>query len=47
MGAVRRFKSYVNVAGTAGKIRRVLEDFEVTTFAGWLEAHQASIEVMA
>jgi polysaccharide deacetylase family protein (PEP-CTERM system associated) len=47
MGAVRRFKSYVNVAGTAGKIRRVLEDFEVTTFAGWLETHQASIEVMA
>jgi hypothetical protein len=43
MKASRRFRSYVNIAGTAGKIRRLLEDFRLTTFASWIEAHGASL----
>ena len=32
MGAVRRFKSYVNLDTTANKVRRLISKFEVTTF---------------
>lgn len=43
MGVSRRFRSYVNIAGTASKIRRILEDFRVVTFASWLETHGRSL----
>ena len=32
MNAVRRFKSYVNLGTTRGKIERILQDFSFTTF---------------
>ena len=32
MGLVRRFKSYVNLGTTEYKVRRILRDFNVTTF---------------
>lgn len=32
MGALRKFKSYVNLASTEGKIRRLTSEFEITTF---------------
>ncbi len=36
MGLVRRFKSYVNLAGVGPKMRKILDDFEVTTFADFI-----------
>lgn len=32
MSQIRRFKSYVNLDTTEGKLRRILQDFPVTTF---------------
>ncbi|HUI85034.1 MAG TPA: XrtA system polysaccharide deacetylase [Candidatus Binatia bacterium] len=32
MSRIRRFKSYVNLEGTESKVRRILQDFPVTTF---------------
>jgi polysaccharide deacetylase family protein (PEP-CTERM system associated) len=32
MSRIRRFKSYVNLETTEGKLRRILQDFPVTTF---------------
>jgi len=32
MSPSRRFKSYVNLDSTEAKVRRVLQDFPVTTF---------------
>ena len=32
MSRSRTFKSYVNLDGTEAKVRRVLQDFPVTTF---------------
>jgi polysaccharide deacetylase family protein (PEP-CTERM system associated) len=37
MSLVRKFKSYVNLGATEAKIRRVLAEFEVTTFKAFLE----------
>jgi polysaccharide deacetylase family protein (PEP-CTERM system associated) len=37
MNLRRRFKSYVNLAATEQKIRRILADFEVTSFQSLLE----------
>jgi polysaccharide deacetylase family protein (PEP-CTERM system associated) len=36
MGARRRFKSYVNVATTEGKLKRILPQFRFTTFQAYL-----------
>jgi polysaccharide deacetylase family protein (PEP-CTERM system associated) len=36
MGAVRRFKSYVNLETTEVKLRHILQDFPVTTFKNLL-----------
>ena len=36
MGALRKFKSYVNLDTTEKKIRNLLDDFEVTTFASFI-----------
>jgi polysaccharide deacetylase family protein (PEP-CTERM system associated) len=44
MGPGRAFKSYVNIRGTESKIRSVLRDFPVTTFADYLAAHGAGME---
>jgi polysaccharide deacetylase family protein (PEP-CTERM system associated) len=32
----RRFRSYVNLHSTEGKVRSILRDFEVTTFKDWM-----------
>lgn len=40
MGPVRRFKSYVNLAGVESKVRRILDEFEFSTFADVLASHQ-------
>ncbi len=37
MGIMRRFKSYVNLGATERKIRRILDEFELTTFRAFLE----------
>jgi polysaccharide deacetylase family protein (PEP-CTERM system associated) len=39
MGLRRKFKSYVNLKTTEAKIRRVLAEFEVTTFRAFIEDH--------
>jgi polysaccharide deacetylase family protein (PEP-CTERM system associated) len=36
MGRARAFKSYVNLRTTEKKIRRIADDFELTTFEGFL-----------
>lgn len=40
MGAVRRFKSYINLHTTEPKIRQILQQFPITTFADYLREHQ-------
>jgi polysaccharide deacetylase family protein (PEP-CTERM system associated) len=42
MNAVRRFKSYVNIAATESKISRILDDFRVTTFQQYLISNDKS-----
>jgi polysaccharide deacetylase family protein (PEP-CTERM system associated) len=39
MGLRRKFKSYVNLRTTEAKIKRVLAEFEVTTFRAFIEDH--------
>lgn len=39
MNLTRRFKSYVNLRTTLGKIRQLITDFEVTTFEHFLAHH--------
>jgi polysaccharide deacetylase family protein (PEP-CTERM system associated) len=39
MGAVRRFKSYVNLDTTEKKIRRLTSEFEVTTFESFIRGN--------
>ncbi|NMC42995.1 MAG: DUF3473 domain-containing protein [candidate division Zixibacteria bacterium] len=39
MGPVRRYKSYVNLAGVEVKVRRILDEFEFATFADLLKDH--------
>ncbi|MBZ5516292.1 MAG: DUF3473 domain-containing protein [Acidobacteriia bacterium] len=36
MGAARRFKSYINLASTEDKVRRLASEFETTTFATFI-----------
>ncbi len=40
MNFKRRFKSYVNLNTTEGKIRSILTDFKVTTFANFIATEQ-------
>jgi hypothetical protein len=39
MSRMRAFKSYVNLHSTEKKIRRIVEDFELTTFEAYLAEH--------
>lgn len=40
MGAVRRFKSYVNLRSTEPKLRRLTSQLEMTTFREFIEEHR-------
>jgi polysaccharide deacetylase family protein (PEP-CTERM system associated) len=44
MSASRRFKTYVNLDTTEGKIRRILADFPVTTFGDFLNQNRTRLE---
>jgi polysaccharide deacetylase family protein (PEP-CTERM system associated) len=39
MSAARRFKSYVNLASTEDKLKRIFRDFQLVTFRDYLERH--------
>ena len=39
MSAVRRFKSYVNLSSTEGKLRRILQEFPTVTFQEYLDRY--------
>jgi polysaccharide deacetylase family protein (PEP-CTERM system associated) len=39
MNAYRRFKSYVNLDSTEGKVRRILGEFSCGTFAEYMDSH--------
>jgi len=43
MGLRRKFKSYVNLKTTEAKVRRMLAEFEVTTFRAFIEDHIGQI----
>ncbi len=45
MPPARRFKSYVNLRTTEPKLRSILAEFPLTTFAGYLSAHAGQLEV--
>ena len=45
MSAPRRFKSYVNLASTEAKVRRILRAFPVTTFRDYLGRYAPSLEI--
>ena len=44
MSRKRRFKSYVNLASTESKVRRVLEDFPVTTFRNVVRSYPQLVD---
>jgi len=44
MGPVRRFKSYVNLASTEGKLRRILREFPMVTFRDYLAQYAGRLE---
>jgi len=44
MSRKRRFKSYVNLATTEGKLRRILADFPVTTFRNALRKYPQLVD---
>lgn len=44
MNLKRRFKSYVNLSTTTGKINSLLDQFEFTTFAGFLAGYERFIK---
>jgi polysaccharide deacetylase family protein (PEP-CTERM system associated) len=44
MSAVRRFKSYVNLHSTEGKLRHILTEFPTVTFRDFLATHAATLE---
>jgi polysaccharide deacetylase family protein (PEP-CTERM system associated) len=44
MPPARRFKSYVNLATTERKLRSILAEFPLTTFAGYLAHHAGQLE---
>ncbi|OGW31662.1 MAG: hypothetical protein A2X54_09350 [Nitrospirae bacterium GWF2_44_13] len=37
MGTMKRFKSYVNLKSTEAKVRKILSDFEITTFEDFIK----------
>ena len=41
MSLARRFKSYINLESTEGKLKRILEEFSVTTFRNYLNDNRA------
>ncbi|MEO8216122.1 MAG: polysaccharide deacetylase family protein [Acidobacteriota bacterium] len=43
MPALRRFKSYVNLASTWRKLQRTVSEGRVTSFRDWMERHHASV----
>lgn len=43
MGLVRRFKSYVNLSTTAGKLDAIMSTQRLTTFASWIDANALSL----
>lgn len=45
MTATRRFKTYVNLKTTEDKLRRILREFTVTTFADYLAQNRPALEV--
>ena len=47
MNPLRRFKSYVGIRGTEAKLRRILDEFPVTTFADYLARNRVSMETEA
>jgi polysaccharide deacetylase family protein (PEP-CTERM system associated) len=44
MSAVRRFKSYVNLASTEGKLHRILQEFPMVTFHEYLAQYADRLE---
>jgi len=44
MSAVRRFKSYVNLASTEGKLHNILREFPTVTFHEYLTKYADSLE---
>jgi polysaccharide deacetylase family protein (PEP-CTERM system associated) len=44
MNRKRRFKSYVNLETTEGKVRRILQDFPVTTFSNVLRNYPQLVD---
>ena len=51
MNLKRRFKSYVNLGATEQKIRRILTDFEITSFQsllanGWQHRADAAVPAL-
>src|SRR5271167_4618775 len=44
MSRTRRFKSYVNLETTEGKVRRILQDFPVTTFKNVLSNYPQLVD---
>jgi polysaccharide deacetylase family protein (PEP-CTERM system associated) len=47
MGVVRRFKSYVNLSTTSGKLEGILRTEQVTSFRDWTDANAASFPALA
>jgi polysaccharide deacetylase family protein (PEP-CTERM system associated) len=45
MNAVRRFKSYVNLASTEEKLKRIFRDFQLVTFRDYLERYGTLLQV--
>jgi polysaccharide deacetylase family protein (PEP-CTERM system associated) len=43
MNPVRRFKSYVNLGTTEGKLRRIVTDFRVTSFERYMQETSARV----
>lgn len=43
MGVVRKFKSYVNLSSTEGKVRRLISEFEITTFEQFIRDNLDSL----
>lgn len=46
MGAVRRFKSYVNLSTTAGKLEAIMRSQRLTTFKAWIAAEGPRLDVV-
>ena len=43
MPPMRRFKTYVNLSTTAGKLERLLDDGGLTTFRDWIATDGAAL----